>query len=92
MKYFTRVKLLSNLLLCISVPFVICTTIWAFKIDKLNVDINWFIFMALLLISFVSLLLGFALKLIAKEANEEVASIYRYYDTIIKEIKESSEK
>lgn len=79
----SRVKLLSNLLLGISVPL----GIYAFFLS-----INLFMFVVFILISLLLLLLGLVLRLIAKEANEEIHSIYNYYDPIINEIKENSKK
>ena len=85
---FNKIKLLANVFLTVGVVFGIITLFQISSLDLLNFRLHWIIFLTLLFLTILFIILGFSLKCIYKQLNDEIQSIYNYYDNKIKKIEE----
>ena len=85
---FNKIKLLANTFLIVGVVFGIITLFQIPNLDLLNFRLHWIVFLILVFITILFIILGVSLKCIYKQLNNEIKSIYNYYDKKIKDIEE----
>ena len=85
---FNKIKLLANTFLIAGVVFGIITLFQISNLDLLNFRLHWIVFLVLVFITILFIILGVSLKCIYKQLNNEIKSIYNYYDKKIKDIEE----
>lgn len=85
---FNKIKLLANTFLIIGIVFGIITLFQISNLDLLNFRLHWIVFLLLVFITILFIVLGISLKCIYKQFDDEIQSIYKYYDKKIKDIKE----
>ena len=81
---FNKIKLLANTFLIVGVIFGIITLFQISNLDLLNFRLHGIIFLLLVFITILFIVLGVSLKCIYKQLNDEIKSIYNYYDKKIK--------
>lgn len=87
---FNKIKLLANTFLIVGVIFGIITLFQISNLDLLNFRLHSIIFLLLVFITILFIVLGVSLKCIYKQLNDEIKSIYNYYDKKIKDIEEDN--
>ena len=85
---FSKIKLLANTFLIIGAAFGIITASQISDLDLLNFRLHWIVFLILLFITVLFIVLGISFKFLYKDFNDEIQSIYEYYDKKIKDIEE----
>lgn len=84
----SKIKLLANIFLIVGVVFGIITLFQISKLDVLNFGMYWIVFLILLFMAILFIVLGISLKCIYKEFNDEIQSLYKFYDNKIKDIED----
>ena len=80
MKFFTRTKLLANILTVFDIIAAVCAVFSFFKLDRLNIT-GWTIFFTACIIIFLLLtVIVIALKAVSKDAAEDLKAILDYSD------------
>ena len=85
---FNKIKLLANTFLIVGVIFGIITLFQISNLDLLNFRLHWIVFLLLVFITILFIVLGISFKCIYKQLNDEIQSIYKYYDKKIKDIED----
>ena len=83
---FNKIKLLANTFLSVGIVFGIITLFEISNLDILNFSMHWIIFLSLAFIAILFIVLGISFKCIYKQLNDEIQSIYKYYDKKIKDM------
>ncbi len=83
---FNKIKLLANTFLIVGVVFGLITLFQISNLDLLNFRLHWIIFLLLVFITILFIVLGISFKCLYKELNDEIQSIYKYYDRKIKDV------
>lgn len=85
---FNKIKLLANTFLIAGVVFGIITLFQISNLDLLNFRLHWIVFFILIFITILFIVLGISFKCIYKQLNDEIQSIYNYYNNKLKNIEE----
>ena len=86
---FNKIKLLANTFLIVGIVFGLITLFQILNLDLLNFTLHWIVFLLLVFITILFIVLGISFKCIYKQFNDEIQSIYKYYDKKIKEIEDN---
>ena len=87
---FNKIKLLSNTFLSVGIVFAIIVLFYISNLDVLNFSMHWIIFLLLVFAAILFIVLGISFKCIYEQLNDEIQSIYKYYDKKIKDLEEKN--
>ena len=86
-----KIRWLANIFLLIGIVFGLIVFFQIPSLDVLNFSMDWIFFLFDAFIAILLLILGISLKCINHQLNDEIQSIYRYYDQKIKDIENSKQ-